>query len=500
MARVPVPLATKAGDVSLARESNTGFATIERLTNLYAERNPEGAKSPFTLYGTEGLRVAGLSSQMTTVDEEGPSGIHVFGDMVIAAVGKKLWKIDALDVVEIGTDELDGISREWTPMGDNGTHVWVATRTKIIYTDGTTVADVTGGDFKAGSITYQDGYLIATEEGTQSFWISGLDDATTINGLDFSTADSSPDNLVAVISDQREIFLFGEHSAEVWVNTGNAAFPFERAPGGLIDKGCLVAASVRRVGGRVLWIGDDRAVYMLNGYQPVRVSSRAVENVIDAIPSNSTLPYTKAYTYSDSGHDFYGLAEVDDDSPVFDLSSGLWHFRDWGVSFVEAFALPANAGDSTGTPKLAAWGYNIGSADTFYLSPGHNFIGESTDSPAVPIIRTGILPPLFAGSQRAAMSRFILDIKPGQGAAAGDGSDATVSLSLSDDLGETWTTAQTVSLEASDKANAYHRQIYWSRLGVFRQRSIKLVITVTAAAGTEVIAITGAFADIEPRA
>jgi len=45
---------------------------------------------------------------------------------------------------------------------------------------------------------------------------------TTIDPLYFAAAEGSPDNLVTLIVDHREIWLFGTNSVEVWYDAGTA--------------------------------------------------------------------------------------------------------------------------------------------------------------------------------------------------------------------------------------------------------------------------------------
>src|SRR5205823_3197922 len=89
----------------------------------------------------------------------------------------------------------------------------------------------------ADKVDYIDGYFVFNQPGTGRFQITGLF-ATTVDPLDFATAEGSPDLLISLIVNQREIWLFGENSTEVFFDSGNALFPFQRIQGAFIELGC----------------------------------------------------------------------------------------------------------------------------------------------------------------------------------------------------------------------------------------------------------------------
>jgi hypothetical protein len=160
-------------------------------------------------------------------------------------------------------------------------------------------------------------------------WITDLLDGTSIDGLDFASAEGSPDNLVAVLSNFRELWAFGTNSIEVWYNSGALDFPLQRIQGAFNELGCAAAFSIAKMDNGVFWLGKDARgqgiVYRANGYQGERISTHAVEwhiqtygNISDAI----------AYTYQQVGLSFYELTFPSADKTwVFDVATGAWHER-----------------------------------------------------------------------------------------------------------------------------------------------------------------------------
>ena len=186
-----------------------------------------------------------------------------------------------------------------------------------------------------GSYTVQalDGYFTFIQPNSQVFYISALEDATTLGALDFATANASPDKLVGQITTGRVLVLFGEVSAEIWQDSGAAAFPFERNSGAFLDVGLMAAHTAKELDNSVFWLGRDARgagiVYKLEGYRAVRISTIAIEQVIQAaIYARVDVSQAVAYTYQEDGHAFYVLQVPGVQTTwVYDTATRLWHER-----------------------------------------------------------------------------------------------------------------------------------------------------------------------------
>src|SRR6185312_9471048 len=77
----------------------------------------------------------------------------------------------------------------------------------------------------------------------QFYWVNPGE--TTIDPLDFATAERSPDpvNQVIVFSDR--FWLCGSSTTEPWVTTGNADAPMQRFAGVLYDRGTWEGTAVK---------------------------------------------------------------------------------------------------------------------------------------------------------------------------------------------------------------------------------------------------------------
>ncbi|HXJ74421.1 MAG TPA: hypothetical protein VNM37_16340, partial [Candidatus Dormibacteraeota bacterium] len=191
---------------------------------MSAEIQPEGAKSPVALFSAPGL------TSFASVGSGPIRGMHVMDGVLYVASGGSVYK-----VLSDGTATLLGaIPVDGGPvyMVDNGTQIFLVVNPNGYIVTPLAVTAITDYDFPgAASCAYLDGYGIFNDPATGRFYITGLLDFSTVDALDFASAESSPDDILRVFVDHREIWLFGSDSIEVWVNTGAADFPFERQTG-----------------------------------------------------------------------------------------------------------------------------------------------------------------------------------------------------------------------------------------------------------------------------
>jgi hypothetical protein len=175
---------------------------------------------------------------------------------------------------------------------------------------------------------FLDGWFVFNQPDSQIFWVMDAND-TTIDPLYFASAEGSPDNLVTLIVDHREIWLFGTTSVEVWYDAGLPDFPMARIQGAFNEIGCLAAYSVAKLDNGLFWLGTDARgngiVYRSKGYSGERVSTHAVEWQIQQY---STLADAVGYTYQQDGHSFYVLNFPNANTTwVYDVATGAWHER-----------------------------------------------------------------------------------------------------------------------------------------------------------------------------
>lgn len=307
------------GQSYVARSPN---AAANRMVNLFPEALVEGRDAAW-LQRAPGLRL------LTTMGTGPVRGLWVFGGMLYAVSGANLYSVSpALVVTLIGA--VGGTGR--VSMADNGTQLFVATnpRSYIFNKDTSVFVEINDPDFPgAGTVAFLDGYFVFNEPDSQKLWVTSLLDGTAVDPLEFASAEGAPDNIVGVISDHREVWVFGTTTTEVWINSGDVDFPLQRIAGAFNEIGCASAASIAKLDNGLFWLGIDARgkgiVYRSNGYTGARVSTHAVEWQIQ---SYDTISDAISYSYQQDGHSFYVLTFPSANKTwVYDVATRMWHER-----------------------------------------------------------------------------------------------------------------------------------------------------------------------------
>ena len=304
----------------MARSVN---AADNRCVNLFPEVIPEGGKEAGFLSRAPGLRL------LTTVGTGPIRGLWTFNGIAYVVSGTQLYKLTSAYVSTlIGTVSGTGP----VSMADNGTQLFVACGgPSYIYNSSTNVfAQITDEAFPGAlTVGYIDGYFVFIQPDSQKLWVTSLLDGTTVDPLDFASAEGSPDGLVSMIVDHREVWLYGTNSVEVWYDAGLVDFPLQRIQGAFNEIGCAATYSVAKLDNGLFWLGADARgqgiVYRANGYTGVRISTHAIEY---AIAQYGNISDAIAYTYQQEGHSFYVLTFPSANATwVYDVATQAWHER-----------------------------------------------------------------------------------------------------------------------------------------------------------------------------
>ena len=461
------------GSAYVARSVN---AADNRMVNLYPEAVPEGGKEAGYLQRCPGLRL------LTSVGNGPIRGLWEHAGYGYVVSGLELYKVDSdFTATVLGTVTGDGP----VSMADNGTQIFIACNPdSYIYNTSTGVfAQITDPDF-TGAVTvgYLDGYFVYNQPDSQTIWITSLLDGTSIDPLDFASAEGSPDGLVSLIVDHREVWLFGTNSVEVWYDAGLADFPLTRIQGAFNEIGCVAPYSVAKLDNGLFWLGADARgqgiVYRANGYTGQRVSTHAIEY---AIQSYGTISDAIAYTYQQDGHAFYVLTfPTASKTWVYDVATNSWHERA-GFSAGRFVRHRSNC-QMTLNGQTVVGDYENGNLYAFDLNT------YADNGAAQKWLRSWrALPPGQNNLTRTAHHSLQLDCETGVGLVTGQGDDPQVMLRWSDDGGHTWSREHWVSM---GRIGTYGTRAIWRRLGMTE----KLRDRVYEASGTDPIklAIMGA--------
>jgi len=434
-----------------ANTSEQDISGNELLVNVYP-RKSDGGKYPFTLMNTPGLA---FFCELPTFPV---LGLHNNKGRVFAVTPSKMYEVFKNGTFkELGDVDLNGR----VVMEDNGVQVVVVDGFKGFYYDANTnkVEQITSEAFyPASTVTYQDGYFLFDRKGTGQFFISELLDVA-FDPLDFASAEGQPDNLIAILSDHREIFLFGTETIEVWYNSGASDFPFERNQGAFVEKGCGARYSVAKQNNTVYFIGSDLMVYQMTGYTPVRISTHAVEKTLKDVDLSDAF----AYTYQDEGHLFYVLTIPSRDITwCYDISTGAWHIRQ-SYQFGRHQSNNAIFFDSKTLVGDFQNGRIYQMAGNFYTDDGE------------PVIREFVLPTVNNGREFLTVDSLEFDMGTGVGLIRGQGDDPELRVYFSKDSGKTY--SESFKRGRIGKVGEYLTRAKVNRFGAARQFTFKVEIS-----------------------
>jgi hypothetical protein len=432
--------------------------SAQRCVNWFAERQPPDAKTPIALYGAPGIVT------VITIGTGPIRGMHVMGGLLYVVSGERLYRVSTSWVA---TDIGGNISGTGVvSMDNNGTELVIVNGTNgYLYSSTLGFVLITDTDFNAAeTVTFFDQRFVFDEKGTNRFFISASLDGTSYDAAQVSSAEARPDNVVAVVLNSQVLYVFGEKSTETWQDVGAANFPFERVPGGVIERGLAAPHCTAKEDNTIFFLGNDRVFYRMDGLTPKRVSTHAIEHTWR---DYDTVSDAIAFAHDFSGHKFVTVTFPTENSTwVYDISTGLWHEREsWDEN-------DTSLGRWRGNVHVDAYGYEL-IGDAFSGQIG--YLDHHTFTEFGNTIRSyAISPPIHSDRQRVTNSRFELDIEAGVGLITGQGSDPQIMMKYSDDGGRTWSREMWRSMGAIGE---YKTRCRWLRLGQARQRVYQIAIS-----------------------
>lgn len=288
--------------------------------NAFAEASDQG-KAPFALFTDPGLtEYVSFGSELHT------RGLFSLAGKLYVVADEHLYSVNTAGTTTlIGT--ILGTASVIVAINKKTTHPQaciIADSNRYIL-ENDVLSEMADADLPAGvhSVAYLDGYgIFGLYDGT--FYISSLNSFDSIDALDFAEAEGDPDGGVRVFVSGRDFYYFGEKSTEVWQNTGNTDFPFERLPGGFFPVGCKSKYTPCNFDNSVVWVDDAGRVVRAESYTAKRISNHGVERDIQRTIDEGRAGEMEAFVYREGGHEFYFL-NGPDWTWVYDAASKLWH-------------------------------------------------------------------------------------------------------------------------------------------------------------------------------
>lgn len=388
----------------------------------------------------------------------GVRGLRAVRGVLYAVSGDTLYRVTA-DGAAAALGAVGGADP--VSMAENNTQLCVAAGSAgYVYDLDTEVLSRLVGNWRGSTLAdVLDGYGVFAAPGTNQLYTSGAQDFTTINALDFASAEGSSGVVVAHLVKHREVLVLKERTGEVWYDAGNAdGIPLSVNTGAAVEVGCIAPHSLRKMAGLAFWLGqDDRGaavVFSMSAYVPQRISTHAIEELLGSLTLDQ-LAAARAYCYHQEGLSYYVLQVPGLPTTwVYELASGVWHER---AEWVAGSWAP-----DLGLCHAFAYGMHIvGTADgrLCVLDP------SLSTSAGGPLVRERITPHMAQpGANVRRFGSLQIDCSVGAGLA---GADGLLMLRYSNDGGMTWGNERQMSL---GRIGEYRTRCRATRLGSARDR------------------------------
>lgn len=433
----------------------------QRSINVYPVVDEKGAE-PTALYGVPGKSLFATAGLGAVRGEYSAANGRAF-----AVSDSRLFEI-AEDGTTTALGSLDS-SAGIVTMAENGFQLGMCDGDKIyMFTYATnTFEKVTDPDLpSAGGIDFSAGYFVINENNSGKFYISGLYDGLSWNPLDFATAESSPDKLVRAVNFLGQLGLYGSGTLEIWRNTGDSTFPFQRISGAT-QVGCSAPYTVINNDTSVYWIGaNDQGtgiVYKAAGFSPVRVSTNFIERKLQEVTDQTQL---RAFAYQQDGHLFYCITGGTLETTLcLDVSTGVWHER----AYLE------DTGELT---------QDLACCSMFAF--GKQLVGSRVDGSIYeldqdvysdagnPILSKRVFTHLIDEFKRIRFNTLTIYLESGVGLQSGQGSNPLIRLRISQDGGRTWSPYYSAEI---GRIGRYQQQVAFRRLGISSVMTFELSMT-----------------------
>jgi hypothetical protein len=348
-----------------------------------------------------------------------------------------------------------------------------------------------GADF----VVFLDTFFVFNRPDTNQFYISlsqvdftMLTGGTAFDPLDIAAKSGSADPIVSILTYQKQLWLIGQLTSEIWIGTGAADFYFQLVQGAYVDHGCIAPYTAANTDVIGIWLMQDRA----GKNMVVKTSGYGVEDIGTPFLTQEFNNYVETsdaigFFFQIDDHAFYALIfPAANRSWLYELKTEQWNRWAYLNTFTGTLQRHrANCGMFfNGQNMIGDW-----ETGKILILDNNTYTDVSADPETpTPIRRVKTFAHMVGPEfERISYKNFDADMEVGTQDPIID-SDPNVLLDWSDNRGVSYgnAVAQTMG-----KGGEYQTTISWNRLGYARDRIFRL--TWSAPIKT---ALNGGFAEI----
>ena len=276
---------------SLLGASYTSWSTkaeIQKTRNLYLETIESGAgRNQYALFRSPGL--SSFSSSAASQNKFACRGAIEINGTVYNVFDNTLFGMNsfgaqvALPGNPIATDGLPVSLAAQIPGVAN---ILFAVSNGQLYAISAAGIATVATPFIPSAVATIAGYVVCLVVNSAQIFFST--DGLTWTNLQYFYAQGSPSDLVNIIQDHGELWVFGNRNIQVFDVVSNAFNPFSPNSAAFITQGLAAKFGVAQLDNSLFWLGANKdgqgMVWRAEGYTPVRVSDHGVENAIQSYP------------------------------------------------------------------------------------------------------------------------------------------------------------------------------------------------------------------------
>lgn len=331
---------------------------------------------------------------------------------------------------------------------------------------------------------YIDGYIALPRASSADIYTCKSDDPFSWNPADYVTSEMFPDDIKALARQNNQVVAFGEYGTEFFFDNGanqTTGTPLAKNQNTFLQIGTPSPYAIGQNEQHCLFIGvsrtGGRAVWKLDGFSPIEVSTPAIERVLDE--EGSTIVSATSYLVRLAGHFFY-VINLSTRTLVYDIDENQWH--EWTSTAQSSITSGQINGNDLNTLVINSgtagifnttefvWKYGTdtcscaNTGDFYVLHESTGIIAKFDVDSYVDIdqiIRCEVNTPIldFSSYNRKFLHRITL---------VGDLASDVVFMRWSDDDYQTWSSLKYLSMSARPVLH---------RLGSFRRRAFNLYYT-----------------------
>jgi len=321
----------------------------QRFINVFPESRKVDQLDQMRVYlkkrpGVDIQKTYSFTEGETPVDYKEARGLAYFNGYVYSVWGNELWVdedpedpgIDPILKASLTTDtrKVGFVFGNSATIGDY-----------LFFTDGVS-AFVIESDYTVNEIigagspptphlaspTFLDGYIFLAVG--SDIYNCDLDDPYTWDVSNFISSESFPDPIRALARQNNQIVAFNSISIEFFYDASNASgSPLNKNDSAVIQIGCFAPSCIFQGERYCFFVGQSetggRSVWMIDGFQPKKISDEFIERIIDqetGADPVTLLSTIVGYGFRSMGHFFFLINLLDSNRTLlYDIEEKLWH-------------------------------------------------------------------------------------------------------------------------------------------------------------------------------